>query len=156
MNMQISFLLAVLFTNLIIAGGFISAIYLISKKINMDSELKEKMFMFSLPINDEDNLNILDMVIKNEMDVYTIYNFPAYSDDLYISEDDQNKMIVYILKETLRKMSPVYISKLEFIYNKEVLEDIIYGKIRDMVLSYTIEVNGSFSDLKTKKNIPVG
>lgn len=120
-------------------------IYLKYKSFTEDIKLKKEMFNFSLPINDEENLNILDKLISDEINVYTIYHFP-YSNELYISEKDQNKMIQTVLKEVLKKMSPIYMSKLEYIYNKDVIEDIIYGKIRDGVLRYTIEINGTFRE----------
>ena len=120
-------------------------IYLKYKSFTEDIKLKKEMFNFSLPINNEENLNILDKLISDEINVYTIYHFP-YSNELYISEKDQNKMIQTVLKEVLKKMSPIYMSKLEYIYNKDVIEDIIYGKIRDGVLRYTIEINGTFRE----------
>ena len=37
-------------------------------------------------------------------------------------------------------------NKLRYIYNEEVIEDIIYEKVRDGVLNYTVEINGTFRD----------
>ena len=115
-----------------------------------DVELKKDMFQFSLPINDEDNFNILDRIIQHELEIYQIYNFPKYADDTYISEDDQNKMMKEVMRQTLRKISPIYMDKLKYIYNEDIIEDIIFEKIRDGVLQFSVEINGTFRD-KDKK-----
>lgn len=126
-------------------------VYKIQKE---DFKLKEKMFLFSLPVNDEDTFMILDKVIQGEVDTYIIYNFPE-TDELYINEEEINKMMNTILGQTLGKLSPVYMNKLKYIYNEEVIEDIVFGKVRDAVLQYSIEINGTFRDLQQKK-YPVG
>lgn len=147
MNMQIISLLAVMSTNviLIVIAALISLI--VSKRLREDTELKRQMFLFSLPINEDDNFLILDKIIQNEITVYTVYNFPQ-ADDLYINQDDTEKMIKEVLTNTLKRLSPVYLTKLKYIYNEEVLEDIVFSKVRDGVLSYTVEINGTFRDKK--------
>lgn len=146
MNMQIACLLVVLLTNVIIGTGIILSFLYLKTNLERDWDLKEKMFMFSIPINDEENLTIIDRLIQQELEVYQIYNFPKYADDTYITESDQKKMIKEILSNVLRKLSPVYRSKLIYIYNEQVLEDIIFGKVRDAVLAFTVEINGQFKD----------
>lgn len=106
--------------------------------------------MFSLPINDEENFNIIDNIIQHEIDVYQIYNFPTYIEDMYIKEADQQEMLKYILERVLKKISPVYMNKLKYIYNEDVLEDIIFEKVRDSVLNLTVEINGEMHQDKKK------
>lgn len=146
MNMQIVCLLAVLFTNMIIGVGMVLAFLYLAKVTKSDTELKDRMFLFSLPINDEDNLLILDKLIQREMEVYEIYNFPLNSDELYINEKDQKLMVKVVLSNVLKKISPVYMNKLKYIYNEDIIEDIIFEKIRDAVLNFTVEINGQFRD----------
>lgn len=146
MNTLILVILIFIFISGLI-GFFISG-YFIHQIIKRDTDLKEKMFLFSLPINDEENLNILDKMIQRELEIYQIYNFPLTADDIYVTEEDQNKMVKCILTEVLRKLSPIYLNKLKYIYNEEVMEDIIYQKIRDAVLNFTVEINGQFNDKK--------
>lgn len=145
MNMQIICLSAVIVINLLIGVGLILSCIYVGKRIEENKSLNEKMYLFSLPINSEENFNILDNMIKEEVDRYAVYNFPN-GDDLYINEEDQNKMLRYILTQVLKKLSPVYLSKLKYIYNEDIIEDIIYEKVRDAVLNYTIEINGTFRD----------
>lgn len=145
MNMQIICLSAVIAINLLIGVGLILSCIYVGKRIEENKSLNEKMYLFSLPINSEENFNILDNMIKEEVDRYAVYNFPN-GDDLYINEEDQNKMLRYILTQVLKKLSPVYLSKLKYIYNEDIIEDIIYEKVRDAVLNYTIEINGTFRD----------
>lgn len=150
MSMQIVFLLVVIAINILIGVGIIIACIYTGKRLEENKSLNEKMYLFSLPINTEENFLILDKMIQEEVDRYTIYNFP-HSDDLYINELDQNKMLETVLRQVLRKISPVYMSKLKYIYNEEIIEDIIFEKIRDAVLNYTVEINGSFRDDNTNK-----
>ena len=150
MSMQIVFLLVVIAINILIGVSIIIACIYTGKRLEENKSLNEKMYLFSLPINTEENFLILDKMIQEEVDRYTIYNFP-HSDDLYINEPDQNKMLETVLRQVLRKISPVYMSKLKYIYNEEIIEDIIFEKIRDAVLNYTVEINGSFRDDNTNK-----
>ena len=90
----------------------LACIYL-AKCLKNETELKRDIFMFSLPINDEENFNIIDNIIQHEVDVYQIYNFPTYVEDMYIKEADQQEMLKYILEQVLKKISPVYINKLK-------------------------------------------
>lgn len=145
MSMQIICLLAVIAINILLGVAIILSCIYVGKRLENNTSLNERMYLFSLPINTEENFFILDKMIKEEVDRYTIYNFPK-TDDLYINEEDQTKMLRYILSQVLKKISPVYMNKLRYIYNEEVIEDIIYEKVRDGVLNYTIEINGTFRD----------
>lgn len=145
MNMQIICLLAVIVINIFLGVAIILSCIYVGKRLENNTSLNERMYLFSLPINTEENFFILDKMIKEEVDRYTIYNFPK-TDDLYINEEDQTKMLRYILSQVLKKISPVYMNKLRYIYNEEVIEDIIYEKVRDGVLNYTVEINGTFRD----------
>ena len=145
MNMQIICLLAVIAINILLGVAIILSCIYVGKRLENNTSLNERMYLFSLPINTEENFFILDKMIKEEIDRYTIYNFPK-TDDLYINEEDQTKMLQYILSQVLKKISPVYMNKLRYIYNEEVIEDIIYEKVRDGVLNYTVEINGTFRD----------
>lgn len=145
MSMQIICLLAVIAINILLGVAIILSCIYVGKRLENNTSLNERMYLFSLPINTEENFFILDKMIKEEVDRYTIYNFPK-TDDLYINEDDQNKMLRHILSQVLKKISPVYMNKLRYIYNEEVIEDIIYEKVRDGVLNYTVEINGTFRD----------
>lgn len=127
----------------------LACIYL-GKALKNETELKRDIFMFSLPINDEENFNIIDNIIQHEIDVYQIYNFPTYVEDMYIKEADQQEMLKYILERVLKKISPVYMNKLKYIYNEDVLEDIVFEKVRDAVLNLTVEINGEMH--QDKKN----
>lgn len=147
-TLSIYLLVAVLSINTILITGFLIAIFYMAKEIKSNKELKEKMFLFSLPINDEENFLLLDKIIQNECQTWQIYNVPTFEKDYYMTEEDQNKMLKGVLSQTLKKISPVYLNKLEYIYNKEVIEDIIFEKVRDIVLNFTVEINGTYNDLR--------
>ena len=109
MNMQIICLLAVIAINILLGVAIILSCIYVGKRLENNTSLNERMYLFSLPINTEENFFILDKMIKEEVDRYTIYNFPK-TDDLYINEDDQNKMLRHILSQVLKKISPVYMN----------------------------------------------
>lgn len=145
MNMPIIYLSVVI----CISAVAITALIMIElrhiKSLDADVKLKRDMFMFSLPI-DESNFIILDNLIRDEINIYQIYNLPSFEDKLYISEKEQQKMLKIILSNVLKKISPIYMNKLKYIYNEEVIEDIIFEKVRDSVMNLTVEINGSLSE----------
>lgn len=141
-------LVAVLSINIIAIAAFTLMIIHLERNVKSDKELKEKMFLFSLPVNDEENFLLLDKIIQNECQVWQIYNVPSFEDDYYMNKGDQDKMLRGVLSQVLKKVSPVYLNKLKYIYNEEVIEDIVFEKVRDAVLNFTVEINGTYSDLK--------
>lgn len=147
-TLSIYLLVAVLLINATLLFTVVISFFYLGKGIKSDKELKEKMFLFSLPINDEDNFLILDKIIQNECQSWQIYNVPSFEKDCYMTEENQNKMLRGVLSQVLKKLSPVYINKLKYIYNEEVIEDIIFEKVRDSVLNFTVEINGTYNDLK--------
>ncbi len=146
MNMQIAFLLVAMCINILIGIGIILACIYTGRRLKDSKELNERMYLFSLPINNEENFMIIDRMVEDEVKIYQIYNLPMGADDLYINEEEQNKMLEEILKNVLKKISPVYMAKLKYIYNEEIVVDIIFEKVRDAVLNFTVEINGTFRD----------
>ena len=92
---------------------------------------------------DWDDLALLDTIINESLNEYKILNF-EYENNIYIKEDEINKMVASVLKNVLTKMSPLFLDKLSYIYNKNVLEDEILKKVRFSVLAYVTEVNGNY------------
>ena len=114
----------------------------LKKRIDQEIIVKEKFLTFTLPI-DENNLNILHELIESSINSYKVYNFEI-TDEQYVTEEMQTKMIKYVLQEVLESISPVYMSKLELIYSKNKIQDICYSFIRDHVLAISIEINGNY------------
>lgn len=144
----ICLLAAVLSINLLLILALIFAFIHFEREVKSDRELKYRMFLFSLPVNDEENFLLLDKIIKNECQSWQIYNLPSFEKDYYMTDEDQDKMLKGVLAQVLNKISPVYLNKLKYIYNEEVIEDIIFEKVRDAVLNITVEINGTYNDLR--------
>lgn len=115
---------------------------ILNKKINLEN----RKMLFDIEIT-EDITNLLDNIIQESVAKYRI-TYLELRTDLYINEKIQNDMIRWVIKDTLNRISPIYYEKLCFIYNKEVLQDIIYEKASLAVLNYTISVNGTYDDKK--------
>lgn len=144
MNTQTMILITLICINTLLGIAIIFNIAYFASKVKQTNDTNKKLLLFNLPINNEENFLILDRLISDEINIYKIYNFPPLEEDMYINEEDQNKMIRVVLTQVLKKISPVYIEKLKYIYNEIIIEDIIYEKIRDSVMNFTIEINGEF------------
>lgn len=116
----------------------------LSKEMQYKREYDEKIFTLNYNLNNDD-IKLLDTLIKEELEKYVILNF-EHDPNLYIKEKEQNKMIKELLKQTLYKLSPILKNKLEYVYNKEVVEDIILEKIKFSTMEYVIGVNGEYVD----------
>ena len=115
---------------------------ILNKKINLEN----RKMLFDIEIT-EDITNRLDNIIQESVAKYRI-TYLELRTDLYINEKIQNDMIRWVIKDTLNRISPVYYEKLCYVYNKDVIQDIIYEKASLAVLNYTISVNGTYDDKK--------
>lgn len=115
---------------------------ILNKKINLEN----KKILFDIEIT-EDITNLLDSIIQESVAKYRI-TYLELRTDLYINEKIQNDMIRWVIKDTLNRISPVYYEKLCYVYNKDVIQDIIYEKASLAILNYTISVNGTYDDKK--------
>lgn len=115
---------------------------ILNKKINIEN----KKMLFDIEIT-EDITNLLDNIIQESVAKYRI-TYLELRTDLYINEKIQNDMIRWVIKDTLNRISPVYYEKLCYVYNKDIIQDIIYEKASLAVLNYTISVNGTYDDKK--------
>ena len=62
----------------------------------------------------------------------------------------QSKIISDITKEIFYGLSDNIFDKLSLIYKRDHIEDIIVQKIQMIVLNYTIETNGNYTEEKNK------
>lgn len=115
---------------------------ILNKKINLEN----RKMLFDIEIT-EDITNLLDNIIQESVAKYRI-TYLELRTDLYINEKIQNDMIRWVIKDTLNRISPVYYEKLCYVYNKDVIQDIIYEKASLAVLNYTISINGTYDDKK--------
>lgn len=141
MNMDQLCVLAVWFTNVILLIGLIIILYNINKNIKDRKELELLKLNFEFEPK-EDDFEILDRLIQENLATYRVLKLENI-EKLYITEEIQRKMFEYILRETMYQISPVYMQKLSYLYNKDRLDDIITQKINMAILDYTVEVNSN-------------
>ena len=142
-------------TNIIILFGIIVVIMLvvplsvtiiilhyITKLITRKNEIMEKNILYNTPLKFED-LDVLDKIINDEFDLYQIMHL-AHRDNLYINPEMQQQIITDILKSVLDKISEDLYKKLQLFYDKDHIDDLIFNKIKLVVINYTIEINGNY------------
>lgn len=110
------------------------------------SKAQSSYYLASLPIN-LNELEILDKIIQQDFERYQILKL-GHQDNLYITEEMQQKIIMDIATEVYTSISDNIWDKLSLIYKKEHIEDIIVQKIQMLVLTYTVEINGNYKDTK--------
>lgn len=127
----------------IFAGIFIwktNSIILDNKQSN---EIDNKKVILGLSLHYEDDMKILDAIIDDEFTQYQIMNL-AHQNNLYINPEMQEKIIVDILGNVIKRLSDNFRVRLSLYYNDEYIDDIIFNKIKLVVINYTIEVNGNY------------
>ena len=141
MNMDLLCVLAVWCTNVIILIALIFFIYMLSKNMRQKVELETLKFNFDYEPKDTD-FQIIETLIQENLAEYRINKLESV-EKLYITEDIQRKIFEYVLRKVMYQLSPIYLQKLSYIYNKDKLNEIITQKINMYILDYTIEVNGN-------------
>ena len=139
--MDLLCVLAAWFTNVILLIALLIILYNINKSINNKKELELLKMNFEFEPKDDD-FEILDRLIQENLATYRVLKLENI-EKLYITEEIQRKMFEYILRETMYQISPVYMQKLSYLYNKDELDDIISQKINMAILDYTVEVNSN-------------
>lgn len=92
-------------------------------------------------------MEILDKIIQQDFERYQILKL-GHQDNLYITEEMQQKIIMDIATDVYTSISDNIWDKLSLIYKKEHIEDIIVQKIQMLVLTYTVEINGNYKNTK--------
>ena len=110
------------------------------------SKAQSSYYLASLPIN-LNELEILDKIIQQNFERYQILKL-SHKDNLYITEEMQQKIIMDITTEVYTSISDNIWDKLSLIYKKDHVEDIIVQKVQMLVLAYTVEINGNYKEPK--------
>ena len=91
----------------------------------------------------ENILKIIDDIINNVFTNYQIMDLSNIN-NLYITEKLQVEIITSVFNKVYHSISDNIINKLLLVYNKEYIEDMIAQKVQQVVLQYTIEINGNY------------
>lgn len=110
------------------------------------SKAQSSYYLASLPIN-LNELEILDKIIQQNFERYQILKL-SHKDNLYITEEMQQKIIMDITTEVYTSISDNIWDKLSLIYKKDHIEDIIVQKVQMLVLAYTVDINGNYKEPK--------
>ena len=141
MSMDQVCILAVWFINVILLIITLFVLSKINKNIKLKREFEERKFNFSVEPKETDFM-IIDQLIQDNLAEYRILKLESV-EKLYINEETQNKIFEYVLRKVMYQLSPIYLEKLSYIYNKDKLDEIIAQKINMHIIDYTVEVNGN-------------
>lgn len=136
-------IIAIILLIYIIAGFGIWTVNKIRINKTESTTIEKKNVLYNATLKYEDDIKILDDIIDDEFTQYQIMHL-AHQPDLYINPDMQKKIISEILESVLLKISDDLLDRLSLYYKKEYLGDIIFNKIKLVVINYTIEVNGNY------------
>ena len=106
-------------------------------------ETEYKKMIYNTPFNYEEDMKILDMIIDDEFTQYQIMHL-AHRDNLYINSEEQERIITEVLGKVIYRISDDLVQKLSLYYKSEYINDIIFNKIKLVVINYTIEINGNY------------
>lgn len=143
MNMEPQgiYLSAIWFTNVLLLLTIVFVLVKLNK--NIKEKQQQDLWKFNLSVEPkETDMQILDNLIEEKLAEYRIMKLESV-DKLYISEKIQKEIFEYVLRKVMYQLSPIYLQRLSYIYNKDRLDDIITQKINLHIIEYTIEVNGN-------------
>ena len=139
MNMDLLCVLAVWFTNVLLLIIVLFVLLKLNKSLKNKTRFEEKRFNYEVEPKESD-LMLIDNLIQENLAEYRILKLESV-EKLYINEDIQNKIFEYVLRKVMYQLSPIYLEKLSYIYNKDKLDEVIAQKINLYILEYTTEVN---------------
>lgn len=143
MNMQIIYVFLVLSIDILLIGT-IFMINLLIREFRRKNDIEQLQMNLDFRIDDSD-LSLIDHLIEESFNRYCFLNYDKANKE-YITSQIQEEMMQETLRMTLQRISPIYLNKLGFIYNKDYIEDIIFDKIQVVVIDYCVEVNGGLSE----------
>lgn len=140
MNTLIIYVFLVLSIDIfLLSGTFV--LYLFYKEYKRKNDLEQLEMNLNFTIN-EDDLKIIDDLVSDAFNHFCFINYDKMNQE-YINTQVQQEAINEVLKTTLLRLSPVYMNKLSYIYNRNYIEDLILEKTQIVVIDYCVKVNGS-------------
>lgn len=108
-------------------------------------ELKNVEISLKYPIN-VDISKLLEEIISDCFNEYILFNV-EFKDVTYINEALEKEILTDVSQMVIDRLSPIVINRLEILYNKANLSDIITQKVYMFILNYELEKN------KQKQNV---
>lgn len=139
MSMDQLCVLAVWFISVLLLLVVIFVLFKINKSIKEKTEVERLRLNFDFEPKETD-FQIIDNLIQENLATYRVLKLESV-EKLYINEEKQKQIFEYVLRETMYQISPIYLQRLSYIYNKDRLEKIIAQKINMYILEYTVDVN---------------
>lgn len=90
-------------------------------------------------------MKIIDDIIENIFSNYQMIELSKH-ENLYITDTMQLEIIATVFSKVYDSISDNIINKLLLVYNKEYIEDMIAQKVQQVVLTYTVNINGNYKE----------
>jgi hypothetical protein len=129
------------FINVLLLIVILFVLLKLNKTLKNKTRFEERKFNYEFEPKESD-FTIIDSLIQENLAEYRVLKLESV-DKLYINEETQNKIFEYVLRKVMYQLSPIYLEKLSYIYNKDRLDEIITQKIKMYILDYTVEVNAN-------------
>ena len=130
-------------TALVIGFGFIIGIVNVTRYLRDRSTLHEKTVMLNYKITEAD-YSLIDGIVANALAEYIVYNVDTTD---FIPTSDRTRIVDGVVNAVEQRMSEAVFTKLEMLYNKENIPEIISYKIGLAVTEF-IENNNKPRDKK--------
>lgn len=111
----------------------------IFSKIDRLISLKETQITMRARL-DNSALTALDNIINEAFEEYKILEFNV-KEYQYISNAIEKEIVEYLSAEVSRRISPLLLKKLEYLYNKEYVGQLIGKRVYLIVLNFVLEYN---------------
>ena len=141
MSMDQLCVLAVWFINVLLLIVLLFTLSKVNKSIKEKTDVERLRLNFDFEPKETD-FKIIDNLIQENLATYRVLKLESV-EKLYINEKIQKQIFEYVLRETMYQISPIYLQRLSYIYNKDRLDQIIAQKINMHILEYTVDVNSN-------------
>lgn len=112
-------------TALVIGFGFVIGVVNVTRYLRDRATLHEKTVMLNYKITETD-YNLIDGIVANALAEYIVYNIDTTE---FIPTDDRTKIVDGVVNAVEQRMSEAVFAKLEMLYTKESIPEVISLKI---------------------------
>lgn len=142
-DMEILIVVLVAVAICLMYSGIIACVVAALRNAEEKNDTDYKRMIYSTPLNYEEDMKILDSIIDDEFTQYEIMHL-AHRDNLYINSEEQERIITEVLGKVIYRISDDLVQKLSLYYKSEYINDIIFNKIKLVVINYTVQINGNY------------
>lgn len=116
-------------------SGIWYALIILNRRTEITKSLAEQA------VFDSNTPQIVEDIISQCFNDYLVLNVGFKEEKEYIREEDEKKIVLYLIENVLTRMSAPLLQKIKAYYNEELLEEVLSNKIYMFVMNYAIQNN---------------